>query len=123
MKERNWLPVFSLFTSMSTLFCCAIPALFVTLGMGAAFAGLLSHVPQLIWLSEHKGGLFLFAGIMLILGGFAQYKAKDLPCPIDPMEADACAKTRKWSKVIYLVSVAIYVIGFTFAYGIELLSN
>jgi hypothetical protein len=123
MKERAWLPVLSLFTSMSTLFCCALPALFVVLGMGGAFAGLLSHVPQLIWLSEHKASLFLLAGGMLILGGFAQYKAKNLPCPIDPIEADACAKTRKWSKITYLISVAIYLVGFAFAYGIEFLQQ
>ena len=32
-------PYLSLFTSFGTVFCCALPSLLVSIGMGAAFAG------------------------------------------------------------------------------------
>ena len=106
---------FSLFGSMSTLICCALPALFVSLGAGATFASLLGHVPQLIWVSEHKKGVFFFAGIMLLIGGIAQYRARNEPCPIDPKSAEACAVARRTSLVIYTFSVIIYLIGLGFS--------
>ena len=38
----------SLFTSLSTLLCCALPSLFVLLGLGATVASLLSQAPWLV---------------------------------------------------------------------------
>ncbi len=106
----------TLFTSASTLICCALPALFVVLGFGAAFAGIIGHVPQLIWLSQHKIMVFSFGGIMLFAGGLLQWKAKQLSCPIDPKLGAACATTRDWSGVIYFASVGIYLTGAFFAF-------
>ncbi|MGZ6469374.1 MAG: hypothetical protein ACXWQJ_18880 [Bdellovibrionota bacterium] len=106
----------SLFTSASTLLCCALPALFVTLGFGAAFAGLVGNVPQLIWLSEHKIPLFVMGALMLATGGALQLQARRLACPIDPQLGAACATTRDWSGPIYYVSVAIYLVGAFFAF-------
>lgn len=115
---RKLLSFFSLFTSASTLLCCALPALFVSLGFGAAFAGLVTNVPQLIWISEHKIGLFLTGAILLILGGFLQWKSRQLVCPIGS-EA-ACVETKDWSRPLYFISVAIYLVGAFFAFGARL---
>jgi hypothetical protein len=112
-KLVNWV---SLFGSASTLLCCALPALFVSLGAGAAFASLVTKVPQLVWVSEHETGVFLFAGISLAVAGVLQWNARNLPCPIDPEQAKACETSRRWSLRIYLGSVAIFVVGFFFAY-------
>jgi hypothetical protein len=106
----------SLFTSLSTIVCCALPALFVVLGFGAAFAGLTSAFPQLIWVSEHKVWFFSFGAIFLILGGLLQWKNRQLSCPIDDLGA-ACATTRDWSGWIYFSSLALYVIGAFFSYA------
>jgi hypothetical protein len=106
----------TMLTSFSTLFCCALPALFVTIGAGAALAGIVSNVPQLIWLSEHKIGLFIFAGVMLVASGIMRYTSRNAPCPIDPVQATSCQKLRKISMVIYIVSLLIYVTGFFFAF-------
>jgi hypothetical protein len=38
----------SLFASSSTLICCAIPALLVSLGAGAALASLVAVFPQIV---------------------------------------------------------------------------
>jgi urea transporter len=57
--------VASLFATSSTLVCCAIPAALVALGAGAALSSLVSVFPQVVWLSEHKEGLFAFAGLAM----------------------------------------------------------
>lgn len=106
----------SLFTSGSTLICCALPALLVSLGAGAAMAGLVGTFPQIVWLSEHKVPLFWIAGGMLAVAGVMQWRARSLPCPADPALAAACARARKLSHWIYVFSVAMFLIGFFFAF-------
>jgi hypothetical protein len=106
---------FSIFTSASTLLCCALPALLVALGAGAALATVVGAVPQIVWVSEHKTPVFIAAGVMLAVAGYLQYRARFLPCPADPALAAACARQRRISNVIYFVSLAIYVIGVGFA--------
>lgn len=114
---RRLVTTLSLFTSISTLICCAIPALLVALGLGAVLAGIVTTVPQLIWISEHKLLVFGVAGILLIAAGLLQWHARTLPCPIDPALRDACTRSRKWSVIIYIISVVIYVIGVFFAFA------
>ena len=112
----RFLDFLTLFSSASTLICCALPALLVTLGAGSLMASLVGNFPQIIWLSQHKNLLFIFAGIMLALGGLLQHRAKNLPCPVDPELARACKSGRKTSKMIYIASLFIYVSGGFFAY-------
>lgn len=112
---------FSIFTSVSTLVCCAIPALLVTMGAGAVLASLVGAVPQLVWVSEHKTGVFAFAGLMLAVAGYFQYRARFLPCPANAALAAACARQRRVSQVIYFVSLAIYAVGGFFAFVAPLL--
>ncbi len=106
---------FSIFTSASTLLCCALPALLVAIGAGAALATVVGAGPQIVWVSEHKTPVFIGAGIMLAVAGYLQYRARFLPCPADPAFAAACSRQRRVSNVIYFVSLAIYVIGVGFA--------
>ncbi len=106
----------TLFTSMSTLICCALPALLVSLGLGAVLAGLASQWPSLIWISEHKIQVFTFAGVMLLANGYMMWNSRNSPCPIDPKLRDACIRGRQLSKKIYFFSVAVFLIGFFFAY-------
>lgn len=109
----------ALFGSLGTLFCCALPALLVSIGAGAAVIGLVSTFPQLIWLSEHKVGLFIFAGIMLTLSGVMRYLTRNAPCPADPKKAKACMRMRRWSFGIFLFSLTMYAIGFFFAFIVQ----
>lgn len=108
--------VVSLFASSSTLICCALPALLVSIGAGAALSSLVSTVPQLVWLSEHKVPLFIIAGMMLAASGALQWRNRTAPCPIDPKLRDACLRTRKTSLRLYLFSLAIFLIGLYFAF-------
>ena len=107
---------FTLFVSVSTLICCALPALLVSLGLGAILAGLASNVPGLIWVSEHKAQVIGFSAVMLALNGVLLWRNRDAPCPIAPKLRDACISGRKASRNIYGFSVLIFLIGFFFAY-------
>jgi len=106
----------ALFGSFGTLFCCALPALLVSIGAGAAVIGLVSTFPQLVWLSEHKVGLFIFAGIMLTLSGIMRYLTRNAPCPADPAKAKTCARMRRISFGVFVFSLGMYAIGFYFAF-------
>ncbi len=106
----------TLFTSASTLICCALPALIVTLGFGASLAGFVSDYPQFVFLSENKSYLFIIGAILLSLGGYLQYRARFETCPIDEVLAKACTSSRKLSLRIYFFSLGLFLIGFLFAY-------
>lgn len=109
----------SLLTSASTLVCCALPALFVTLGAGATLAGLVSSYPQLVWFTEQKKWVFAIAALLLAAGGWLQWKARNAPCPVNPDAARACMRLRRHGRVIYTLSVLLYLTGFFFAFLIE----
>lgn len=120
--QSRFASVLSLFASGSTLVCCALPALLVTLGAGAVLSSAVSAFPQLIWLSEHKVEVFGFATVMLAVSGAMQWRARSLPCPADPALAAACTRIRKTSLWVYLISVIIYLIGGFFAFVAPLLN-
>jgi len=105
----------SLFGSMSTLICCALPATLVFLGAGATFASLITAFPQLIWISEYKIWFFSGAGILLGLSGYLQF-FKPQVCPADPIKGKACSNTKRLAQIVYFCSLALYVVGFFFAF-------
>ena len=109
-------PTLSLFTSIGTLLCCALPALLVTLGMGAALAGLISNVPWITAISDYKPQVFAVSGVMLVVSTYLQWSGRHAPCPTDPAKARACSRLRKISWLILGFSVAVYLVGFFFAF-------
>ncbi len=109
-------PTLALFTSAGTLLCCALPALLVALGMGAAMAGLVSAVPQLVWLSERKAWVFGISGVLNLASWLMQRRAATLPCPADPRQAAACARMRRASAWVLGIAAAAWAAGFFFAY-------
>jgi UDP-N-acetylmuramyl pentapeptide phosphotransferase/UDP-N-acetylglucosamine-1-phosphate transferase len=106
----------TLFASTSTLVCCALPALLVSLGAGAALASLVSVFPQIVWVSENKEAIFLISSLLMIMGGIFQFRNRYAPCPIDPALRQTCIKTRKVSLRIYLISLFLLLIGGWFAF-------
>lgn len=114
--KQALLPTLSLFTSVGTLLCCALPALLVTLGMGAALAGFVGAVPWITAISDYKPEVFGIAGVLLAVSAFMQWRARYAPCPADPAQAKACKRLRAISVWILGFSIAIYAIGFFFAF-------
>ena len=115
MKD-SLVSIFSLFTSSSTLFCCALPAIFVTLGAGASFASFISVFPFLITLSLFKIELTVFAFLMMGIAGYSNYRASFAPCPIDPEQGRKCMVLRKRSRLIFYISSGILVFATFFTY-------
>lgn len=109
-------PTLSLFASTSTLLCCALPALLITIGAGAVMAGLTAAVPGIMWLSANKGPLFIVSGVLLSASALMQWRARNTPCPADPEQAAACNALRVLSRRILITSSAVYAIGVFFAY-------
>ena len=115
-KKNLIIPSLSLFASISTLMCCALPSLFLALGAGAVLTGILSSAPFLITLSKYKVMLFSIAGIMIFISGYLIWYNRNAPCPADQLKAIACKRLRLISIIIYSFSFFAYFIGFFFAF-------
>jgi hypothetical protein len=106
----------TLIASAATLVCCVLPAVLVSLGAGAVLAGLVSAVPQLVWLSEHKALVFAIAGGLLLASGIMIWRARDMPCPADPVAAGSCRRLRSLSVAVYGISLTAFAAGAVFAF-------
>ncbi len=109
-------PLITLFASLGTLLCCALPALFVSLGMGAVLAGIISSFPWITTLSKYKIYVFIGSGLILIVSTFIFWQARNNPCPSDPKLALVCKKLRSVSLITIILSYKIYLVGFFFAF-------
>ena len=112
---------FSLFGSLSTLLCCALPVTLVTIGMGATFASFTSTFPQVIWLIEKKNYLFIITAALLILSFFLMKRADRLACPIDPNQRAVCEATKPLSWKLFWFSIIVYSIGLIFSFILPLI--
>ncbi len=115
-RSGFWVSVASLFASSSTLICCALPALLVGLGAGAALSSLVSTFPQIVWLSDHKQSLFIVATVLTLGSGVLQWHNRSAPCPTDPALRQAYLSTRRTSWRFYGASVAVLLVGAWFAF-------
>lgn len=106
----------SLFTSLGTILCCALPSLLVSIGMGAAFAGFIGIFPQVVWLSQNKILVFGISGLLIFISLLTLYLQRNAPCPIDPEQAKACTVARKWSIRISYMSLFFWLTGALFAF-------
>ncbi|MEP7043960.1 MAG: hypothetical protein ABI843_12930 [Dokdonella sp.] len=116
LRRNAWLSAAALLTSSGTLVCCVLPAVMVSLGAGAALAGLVGAMPQLVWLSEHKTLVFGVAAALLGVAGWTLWNARRLPCPSDPALARTCTRLRTLSVALYAVAACAFATGATFAF-------
>jgi mercuric ion transport protein len=117
-KRSAVLNYFSLFTSLSTLLCCALPSLLVLFGLGASVASMLSFMPWLVTLSRHKQWTFAVSGILIALSFVNIYyispRIRAKQCSAD--DPSACEEASKLSRVLLWVSAVIYAVGVFVAY-------
>jgi hypothetical protein len=109
----------SLFTSFSTLLCCALPSVLVLLGMGAAVASVLSAAPWLVALSRHKVWTFSIAGTLIAASFLVTYVIAPRLRPGETCDADdptACGQASRLSRALLWFSAAIWSCGFFVAY-------
>lgn len=120
-QKNLFISYLGLFTSVGTLLCCALPSLFVALGMGAVVAGVVGSIPQLVLLSEYKVVVFSVSGVLILLSAWSLYLQRNAPCPIDPSEARACTVARKWSLRSVCVAIFFWLCGFFAAFVLPLI--
>jgi len=77
--------------------------------------GLVSAVPQLIWMSERKTLVFGLAAGLLVVGGAAIVWAWRQPCPVDPDLGRKCMLLRRASVWLYGISAGLFLLGAVFA--------
>lgn len=121
-QRARWaalLNYFSLFSSFSTLICCALPSVLVLLGMGTTVASLLSAAPWLVSLSRHKIWTFSIAGTLIALSFLMTYLIAPRLRQGEACDADdptICGEVSKLSRVILWGSAVIWSCGFFVAY-------
>jgi mercuric ion transport protein len=117
-KRSALLSYFSLFTSVSTLLCCALPSLLVLFGLGTSVASMLSFLPWLVTLSHYKRVTFFTSGVLITLSFVNMYyiapRLKAQQC--SPDNPTACEDASRASKVLLWISAVIYALGFFVAY-------
>ena len=121
----TWWSFASLFTSVGTLLCCALPSLLVLLGLGATVASFLSAAPWLVALSHHKRWVFAISGALIVTNFCYTYwlaprlqaarLARDgIVC--SPSDPEACAVVSRFSRVVLWLSAALWAAGFFVAF-------
>lgn len=109
-RKEQTMTWFTLFTTTGTLVCCALPIIFVTLGLGASVAAMTTAIPFLVTLSKYKIWVFAFSAFMLLISGWLMYRP-GRQCPTDKELGQACNNAYRWNKRIYWSSVIIWCIG------------
>ena len=118
-RRAALLNYFSLFSSFSTLICCALPSILVLLGLGTTVASLLSAAPWLVSLSRHKIWTFSIAGTLIAASFVMTYVIAPRLQQGEVCAADdptTCREASKLSRVILWGSALIWSGGFFVAY-------
>lgn len=111
---------FSLFGSLSTLLCCALPSVLVLFGLGASVASVLSQMPWLVAMSRHKHWTFGISGA-LIAASFVYTYIVTPKLTADQCSAEdptACSTASRVSRIILWISAALFAIGFFVAFAL-----
>ena len=114
-KMTDNLKWMTLLITGSTLLCCALPILLVSLGLGATVASLNFNVPGLLFLAEHKVWTFSISAGMLLFLVWIIWRPNQ-SCPSDPELAKYCESSKKWNKRVFFLSVAIWFTSFFASY-------
>ena len=103
----------ALAASVGTLLCCVAPSLLVLVGLGTTVAAVTSYVPGLVWLSRHKGWVFLAAGVLIV--GSRLYTER--VAPRVAVEGTSCPPALgRWTRRAWWLSVVLYGLGLITVY-------
>jgi len=106
MKKKIYtlIDTITFWASTSTLICCVLPAIVVSIAGGATMISIISIFPFIVTLSQYKDLLFIISGMMIGLSYLGIRKRK--------IECINVTHSRKWWKV----SLGIWLFGVGFAY-------
>jgi mercuric ion transport protein len=117
-KRSAVLNYLSLFTSLGTLLCCALPSLLVLFSLGASVASMLSFMPWLVTMSRHKQWTFTVSGVLIALSFvnmcYLSPRIRAKGCNTD--DPSACEEASRLSRLLLWVSAGIYAVGVFVAY-------
>lgn len=105
----------ALFTSLSTLLCCGLPIILVSLGLGSTYAAMTNSAPWLITLGEYKTVTFTVAGILISASIWFAYRP-GRSCPTEPQLAQHCSRIQIWNKRLLIFAGIAWSAGFFSAY-------
>lgn len=111
-RKWGWL---ILLTSTTTLVCCVIPIVLVSLGFGTVVAAMYGKLPFLTFLGLHKEWTFALTALILLTAAWALYRP-GRACPTDPELAMACQSADKWNRRLFLAAMGIWIVSFFAAY-------
>src|SRR6516225_4106741 len=113
------LSYFSLFSSVGTLLCCALPSVLVLAGLGATVASTLSALPWLVVLSHHKNWTFAISGVLIGTSFVNMYwfapRLRARSC--SPENPGACEQASRVSRMVLWFSAMLYATGFFVAFS------
>ncbi len=114
VRTHNWGWIV-LLTSTTTLVCCVIPIVLVSIGFGAVVAALYSNLPFLTFLGSHKDWTFILTALILVAAAWALFRP-GRACPADPELARACEQADRWNRRLLFLSIGLWSMGFFAAY-------
>jgi hypothetical protein len=96
-----------LFTTGSTLVCCALPIILVSLGFSAALVSIVSISPWIEWLSNYDIWVLSITGLILLAAAWSMFHPGRF-CPLDPNFGKLCAKAYRINKVLIAISIILW---------------
>lgn len=114
-QKQQRVTILALFTSMSTLLCCGLPIVLVSLGLGTTYAALTDSAPWLVTLGKYKVVTFTIAGILIAGSIWLSYRPSR-SCPTDPQLGAQCSRIDKWNKRLLILAAIAWCSGFFAAY-------
>ena len=106
--------ILALFTSISTLLCCALPIVLVGFGVGSVVATVTLQLPFLVTLSYYKPVLFGTSAGLLGLSAWFIWRKQE--CSVDPMLAARCQKINGIEKKVFWTALFLWMIGLIASY-------
>jgi len=101
--------------SSTTLVCCTLPIVLVSLGLGAVSAALFANVPGVTFVAANKLWFFATSAVLIALGAWALFRP-GRTCPSDPVLAARCAAADRWNRRLLGLAGGLWLIGFASAY-------
>lgn len=106
----------SLFTSLATVFCCALPAFLVLVGLSfTSVLAFFTAIPGWQNFGQHENAYYLLSGALLAAGFYFTYFPRSATAEVCEIPAggrvSACSTATRWNRRILWFSLFLYSLG------------